>query len=141
MTKIVVGVDGSSGSGEALQWAAQEGALRDLPVLALLAWGYLDQRHVGGGTAFEPDYGEEDAAAALDDAVREALPPEAAAIVERQTACDLAGRALVASVQPDDVLVVGARGLGGFRGLLLGSVSDHVVRHAAGPVVVVRPDA
>lgn len=138
MTKIVVGVDGSTGSGEALRWAAHEGALRGIPVVALLAWGYLDQRHVGGSSAFEPDYGEADAAAALDEAVIQALPGDVAATVERQTVCDLASHALVAAVGPDDLLVVGARGLGGFRGLLLGSVSQHCLHRASCAVAVIR---
>lgn len=138
MTKIVVGVDGSTGSGQALQWAAREGGIRDVPVVAVLAWGYLDQRHVGGGTAFEPDYGEADAAAALDEAIAHALPADLAATVERQTVCDLASHALVAAVQPDDLLVLGARGLGGFRGLLLGSVSQHCLHRAPCAVAVVR---
>lgn len=141
MTRIVVGVDGSTGSGEALRWAAQESELREVPLVAVLAWGYLDQRHVGGSPAFEPDYNEADAAAALDDAIGQALPADVAAGVERQTTCDLAGHALVAAVRPDDLLVVGARGLGGFRGLLLGSVSQHCLHRAPCALAVVRSSA
>lgn len=140
MTRILVGVDGSSGSAAALRWAVREGELRGAAVVAVLAWGYLDQHHRGGGQTFEPDYGEADAAAALADAVAVALSQEEAARVERVTICDLAGHALVELAEPDDLLVVGARGLGGFRGLLLGSVSQHCLHRAPCPVAVVRSE-
>jgi nucleotide-binding universal stress UspA family protein len=52
-----------------------------------------------------------------------------------------AGPALVEAARDADLLVVGSRGRGGWKALLLGSVSMHCVTHAPGPVVVVREPA
>jgi len=49
-----------------------------------------------------------------------------------------AASALVAAAESADLLVIGSRGLGGFRGLLLGSVSQQCAHHASCPVVIVR---
>jgi nucleotide-binding universal stress UspA family protein len=135
--RIVVGVDGSAGGDHALRWAVEEGAIRSAKVVAILAWGYLDQHAPPGVEGFDPHYGEEKARAALDAYVTRVLGSEAAS-VERAVVCDLPARALLGAVGPEDLLVVGARGRGGFRGLLLGSVSQRCVHLAATPLVVVR---
>ena len=140
MDKILVGVDGSEGSAHALRWAVEEGRLRGWEVEALLAWGFLDQHHTIVSEGFQPGYGTDEALAALDGYVTEAVGPEQAASVRRQTVADLPARALIDASHHAELVVVGARGLGGFKGLLLGSVSQKVLNHAGCPVAVIRQD-
>jgi nucleotide-binding universal stress UspA family protein len=139
MRKIVVGVDGSESCQEALRWAIAEAKLHGEPVEALMAWGYLDQHHVPAEARyFEPDYDEADARDALAQYVRDVLGPDAVGDVELRPTCDLPARALLAAGQDAAMLVVGARGRGGFASLLLGSVSQRVLHHATCPVAVIR---
>ncbi len=138
MEHIVVGVDGSDGAVLALRWAVQEGRLHGASVTAVMAWSHLDQRHTTRGEDFDPDYGEADAVAALDAYVVGGIGADVAADVERSAVCDIAVRALLDASAAASLLVVGTRGLGGFRGMLLGSVSQHCLRHATCPVAIVR---
>lgn len=139
MTKIVVGVDGSDGSAHALRWAVAEGQSRGWDVVAVMAWGYLDQKSAHGKAEFDPSYSEANAMEALDAAVSGAVGADAAAGVQRKTVVDLAHAAILNEAAEGDLVVVGARGLGGFKGLLLGSVSQKVLHDAKGPVAVIRP--
>lgn len=141
MATIVVGVDGSEGAAEALRWAVAESRVRQQPVVAVMAWGLLEQHQTVTGADFDPTYGEDEAAAALDTAITAALGDDGASITDRRVVLDLAPSALVAIAGPEDLLVVGARGLGGFQGLLVGSVSRKTLTQARGPVAVVRPSA
>jgi nucleotide-binding universal stress UspA family protein len=138
MGRVVVGVDESSGAAAALSWAVREAEMRNWSLTALLAWGFLDQHHAVSGQPFNPSYSESDAVAALDAIVAAAIGAAAAATVERRVVNDLAARALLAASVEADLLVVGARGLGGFSGLLLGSVSQQSLHHATCPVAVLR---
>ncbi len=141
--RIVVGVDGSDGSRAALRWARREAEARGWPVVALLAYGFYGRpeqvQDRAGGIAEE----------ALSRAATEVLRETIAEVVEADdpeltTAPEtmIAGLepvdALFQVAEPSDLLVIGSRGLGPVRRLLLGSVSTACVRHAAGPVVVVR---
>lgn len=139
MTGIVVGVDGSESAGRALAWAAGEAKLHDWPLTAVLAWGLLDQHRSDPGADFDPHYSDSDALDALDAYVNAAVGPTAET-VERHVACDLPARALLQASAGASLLVVADRGLGGFRGLLLGSVSQHCLHYATCPVAVVRND-
>lgn len=122
----------------ALRWALREAALREWQLTAALAWSYLDQRPTTPGKQFDPHYSEENAYEALDAAVEAAVGPEAAGQVDRKVICDLPARALLEASQDADLLVLGSRGLGGFKGLLLGSVSEQCLHHATCPVAIVR---
>jgi nucleotide-binding universal stress UspA family protein len=141
MTSIVVGVDGSVHSVAALRWSAREARIRggDLgTVTAVLVWDLFNQRHADGTQRFDPDYDERSADAALLATLEAALGAEEAAAVARKPVCDVPAQGLTEAARDADLLVVGARGLGGFRGLLLGSVSQQVLHHAHGPVAIVR---
>lgn len=137
MERFIVGVDGSSGSEQALRWARSEARIRDATVTAVLVWDLLDQYHADGGRRFDPHYGEHAARKALDAVITRALGDDADDVV-RHVACDLPVRGLLDAAEEADLLVVGARGLGGFRGLVMGSVSQRCLEHARCPVAVVR---
>lgn len=135
---IVVGIDGSECSIEAAAWALREAHARGTPLVALSAWSWMDQP----GEHFDPTYGPTQVRAAAEEALAKArrLAPEADAVdVDLRIVNDLSARALLTAAAGARLLVVGSRGLGGFKGLLLGSVSEQCVRHASCPVVVVRP--
>jgi nucleotide-binding universal stress UspA family protein len=138
--RIVVGVDGSDCSRHALRWAHDEAALRGVELVVVMAWSYLEQHHVGGSSEFRPEYERSDAAAALDEIIREELGDDVGVVVRPHPVNDLPAAALLDTVAPDDLLVVGSSGRGGFRGMLLGSVSQHCVSHAVCPVLVVRAE-
>lgn len=137
MGRIFVGMDESSSAADALRWAVAEGEHRGWPLTAVMAWGYLDQRHADD-EPFDPDYGPAEAADTLVRLVERAAP-DAAAMIECRAVCDLPARALREQSAGADLLVVGARGHGGFRGLLLGSVSQRCALHTTIPLAVVRP--
>jgi nucleotide-binding universal stress UspA family protein len=138
MGRIVVGVDESAGAAAALRWAVAAAKARGWSLTALLAWGFLDQHRATVGEPFDPAYGEADAQAALDAIVADLVGPPRAATIECKVVCDLPARALLEASDGEDLLVVGARGLGGFSGLLLGSVSQQCLHHARCAVAVVR---
>ena len=142
MGLIIVGVDASEGAEGALDWALREGALRGDVVEVLGAWSYLDQGALSGKD-FEASFDEATATAdvhAIVERVRRDQPELAGVEVRETAVCDLPARALLDAAARADLLVVGARGIGGFKGLLLGSVSQQVVHHSPCPVVVVRAD-
>ncbi len=139
MSKIVVGVDGSEQAHHALRWAlAQAQAHGSELVVVHVSLAGVPLSHVGELARLQEvarQRGEQTVSDALDKAgaTRYDVPIRPTILWDMQPAS-----ALIDEAQSADLLVVGSRGLGGFRGMLLGSVSQHCVHHAPCPVVVVR---
>jgi nucleotide-binding universal stress UspA family protein len=142
---IVVGVDGSEGGTAALEFAAGEATFRGARLRIVSAW---QVPIVTTAVDFTPPLD-----AATWDTVRvraQEFADDALAEMKKRHP-ELEGEALAVQGQAADVLleqardatliVVGRRGLGGFRSLLLGSVSQQVVQHATCPVVIVNQGA
>jgi len=138
---MVVAHDGSTGSQEALVWALAMAARTHWPVHVVRAWQLSTCPQPPSATiGYVPPLVEWEQAVhdELSRHVAEVAGP-AAQHVHCQVVHASPARALIEASRAADVVVVGARGLGGFSGLLLGSVSDQLVHHAACPVTVVRP--
>lgn len=144
---IVVGVDGSDASREALRWGAEEARLRFLPLVALHAWSFIPPQPIGDPGMLAMPAGDlpgqlnaesEAARIALDELVEGALGTDQGIEIERKLVEGDAGEALVAESTEAELLVVGSHGRSGLKAALLGSVSRHVVSHATCPVVVVK---
>lgn len=135
--RIVVGVDGSDHSGQALAYAIDEARRRQGTVDAVHAYAppmYWAAPEFGVLIPRPEDDVVEDANRVLDEALAD-CPDDV--VVARVVVEGPAARALLETAEGADVLVVGSRGRGGFLGLLLGSTSHQVVTHATCPVVVV----
>ena len=140
MSTIVVGVDGSEDSKEALRWALAEAESRGSTVRAVYAWSlpiafggpYMPPQ------VLDPSATRDHAQASLDAAVDEVAGESPAVAVERSIEQGAAADVLVRAAEYADLLVVGSRGRGGFSGLLLGSVSQQCAQHAPCAVVIVR---
>lgn len=143
---IVVGIDTSRESGLALEWAADEATRQHVPLHILHAYS-LD--HLGAGTeglgvGLPADDihvlgALADRACAVAAATAHALHPDL--VITTTAEAGSPGEALVAASRTAGLVVVGARGLGAVRSILLGSVSIRVAAHAQCPVVVVREAA
>jgi|HubBroStandDraft_5_1064220.scaffolds.fasta_scaffold1160923_1 nucleotide-binding universal stress UspA family protein len=143
MPGIIVGIDGSGHSRLALEWAVGEAAVRHAPLTVFT----VQQAAVGywGSPVLYPgdeDLAEQGRKMAQEetDSVLEKIGPESrpSSVIVRGTA-GLPAEALLAAAADADLLVVGSRGAGGYKRLLMGSVSTQVTHHAPCPVVVI-PD-
>jgi nucleotide-binding universal stress UspA family protein len=138
-TRIVVGVDGSPHSEEALRWALGQARLTGRPVDAVRAWripvGYGVE---AGGPLLLHDW-EGHAAGSLRDTVASVVEPADVDRVSQRVVKGHPAAVLLDAAVDAALLVVGNRGRGGSTGMLLGSVSRHVIARATCPVVVIRP--
>jgi nucleotide-binding universal stress UspA family protein len=137
--RIVVGVDGSESSIEALRWAGLVSAGTKAEISAVTCWLYPSN-----AAGFAPAYcppewdpaadSEQASTIAIKAAFGDDPPPGLTRLVQEGHPAQL----LVELSDGADLLVVGTRGHGGFAGLLLGSVSAHCAEHARCPVTVTR---
>jgi nucleotide-binding universal stress UspA family protein len=137
--RIVVGVDGSPSSLDALRWAVRQARLTAAAVHAIATW---EHPVLYGGGYYVPMPDDDIAAATgkvLAESVRSVLGEEAAPVeVREEVMVGNAAQVLLDAAHGAELLVLGSRGHGGFTGALLGSVGQHCVHHAACPVVIVR---
>ena len=138
--RVLVGIDGSEGSRRALRFAAAEAKTHGASLTVLLAYT-VPAPPVAIGTAQPPARAEQawrqDAENLLHQTVQATVDDPALKVVADAVEGP-AAQALIDASQDADLLVVGTRGHGGFAGMLLGSVSQHVAAHAPCPVLVVR---
>jgi nucleotide-binding universal stress UspA family protein len=159
MKEIIVGLDGSAASNRALRWALQQAQLYDdarmvvvhayrLPELrrasayteSYLPAGALERRaeQEHAVRAKEETEAHERAERLIADALAaEGGKPEGT-VIEQVVVASEPAKTLIELSEGADLLVLGSRGLGGFQGLLVGSVSHKCLHHANCPVVVIR---
>jgi nucleotide-binding universal stress UspA family protein len=147
MPGIIVGIDGSAGSRRALEWAVSEAAIRRAPLTVLTAVQPAMECPGFGGQAWyphDPDLAghaakeaHEEADSVLGKLGAGSRPPS----VSVQAVVGPPASEILRAAQGADLIVVGSRGAGGFKKLLLGSVSQHLTHHARCPVVVIPLDA
>jgi nucleotide-binding universal stress UspA family protein len=131
----VVGVDGSAGGDKALRWAVAEAELRGAMLHIVVGAWYTQIWSVYAPIpAVELT---ESAAPILSQAVGVARAQWPDVLIREDIVVEPPAKALIEASKDASVLVVGSRGRGGFAGLLLGSVSQQCIVHAACPVVVV----
>lgn len=138
---VVVGDDGSEGAARAVRYALEEARRRGTGLHVIRAWSIMStSRPADVPPGFAASLAEYQAAAMAEEKARiEALlGADLDVPVEIHSVHSPAAQALIVASETADVIVVGSRGLGGFRSLVLGSVAEQCIRHAAGPVIVVR---
>ena len=142
-TGVLVGVDGSTGSAAALDFAFAEAGAHGSQLTAVYAWDSPPTTNLGPITRrhYDPVEAQEEADRMLSEALAGWQEKYPGVRVTRRAVHSLNPLAtLVAQSREAALVVVGARGRGGFAGLRLGSVSDGLVRHAHRPVAVVHAD-
>ena len=136
---VVVGHDGSEPAARATRWAARLAVLLDVPLHVVRAWSLTSApRPKTAAPGYVPPITD------FEQAVREQLEAHVAGL-DLPEACQVnchvvhaaPARALLQAAERAELLVVAARGTGGFRGLMFGSTADQVTRHAPCPVTIV----
>lgn len=132
--RIVVGVDGSEASLDALRWALRQAQLTNSELQAVTSWEYPSP--IAEFVSDDIDW--DGRATTILDGALAVVDSTKGVTITRATTQGHPARVLIDASRDADLLVVGSRGHGGFAGMMLGSVSAHVSAHADCPVVVVR---
>ena len=135
--RIVVGIDGSPSSREALCWAVRQAALTGSVVDAVIAWHDPSSYNGYGWLIADTSYAEV-AAKTLSETVDSVITAGSGVTVRQRVVEGHPAQVLLDTADSADLLVVGSRGHGGFASMLLGSVSQHCVEHSPCPVLVIR---
>lgn len=136
---IVVGVDDSPAAAAALEYALNEAERTDNTVRAVHTWSHSVwglQPVELASISFEDL--QHEAEVGIEEWLRDAAARHPGVVIERIVRAGIAAEVLIEESEAASLTVVGSRGRGGFRGLLLGSTSKEVLRHAESPVIVLR---
>jgi nucleotide-binding universal stress UspA family protein len=141
MPGILVGIDGSTGSRKALEWAVREAGIRKAPLTVVT----VQQAVVGflGTTVGYPgddeltDFARKTARVETEEVLDQIADDARPASVSVLAVLGVPAEELLKAAVNADMIVVGSRGAGGFKKLLLGSVSSHAVHYGYCPVVVI----
>jgi len=140
--QVVVGVDGSEDSRRALQWASEEASEHGAQLVAVSSWTQPlllpTPQQSGVPLETDPTRLAENTKAMLEETLSEVLGDSPSVSVKSSVVEGSPAKVLIDLSGSAELLVVGSRGVGGFTGLLLGSVSQHVAAHAQCTVTVVR---
>jgi nucleotide-binding universal stress UspA family protein len=140
VNRIVVGVDSSADAQRALRWALDEAALRGAELQLVHSYPTPELTALPAVVTLPSDEELRHAAEEILDEALAAAGGPGEVNVTKTVRAGGAAAVLTEVAEGADLMVVGARGLGGFRGLLLGSVTHQVVAHSPCPVVVVVPE-
>jgi nucleotide-binding universal stress UspA family protein len=139
---VVVGVDGSPNSEQAISVAFEEASLRGVSLVAVHAWNDVTYEDAFGTARIltQPESLEEDEERLLGQRLAGWQEKYPDVEIRRQLVRDRPRHVLIEESKTAQLVVVGSRGRGGFSGMLLGSTSQALVQHAGCPVLVVRPE-
>ena len=137
--RMVVGLDGSTDSKQALRWAMQQAEATGAEVHAVCAWE-VPVTILLLPTATEQDYADR-AVAALEETLAEVVGDDPPVVVRAEAVEGRPARVLTTQAEGADLLVIGSHGRGELPGMHLGSVASYCVHHAPCPVVLLRGTA
>lgn len=136
---VVLGLVDAADSLAAGRVAVAEAEKRGVPLMAIYAWDIAPELgDFGAVVRLDPEQTKQDLDAMLDELLAPLLDGHPDVQVDRRVVQATPRAALVEASQQASLIVMGSRGLGGFAGLLLGSVSRAVTRESECPVIVVR---